>query len=180
MWGDSLKYVVVSNMQQCEMFSGIKLRNILLWLENITFFPKSSWFMVLIHKQYCHQQLRKENILSYSYILGLHRLNLSKLTDRYIEGMNLKIGGLSQERHNSIANALKLHLSCTSPSRYGTNSIIHPFKKKSVIHPCPCGMLSTLSVVRPVPITQVMCTPVVKVDLTSCWKDSRLPDISMA
>ena len=34
-----------------------------------------------------------------------------------------KIDGLMQERRNSIANALELHLSCTKPSRY---QVIYP------------------------------------------------------
>ena len=34
-----------------------------------------------------------------------------------------KIGGLVQERCNSIANALELRLSCTKPSKFG-NSLL--------------------------------------------------------
>ena len=33
---------------------------------------------------------------------------------------NLHYDGLVQERRNSIANALELHLSCTTPSIWGT------------------------------------------------------------
>ena len=34
------------------------------------------------------------------------------------------VDGLMQERHNSIANALELRLSCTNPSIYGFNPVI--------------------------------------------------------
>ena len=36
------------------------------------------------------------------------------------------IGGLRQERHNSIANALELRLSCTNPSIYDFKKKWHP------------------------------------------------------
>ena len=43
-----------------------------------------------------------------------------QLTLVYEEVMvcNVHVDGLVQERHNSIANALELHLSCTNPSMY--------------------------------------------------------------
>ena len=36
--------------------------------------------------------------------------------------MTDKISGLVQERHNSIANALELRLSCTNPSKWGVQA----------------------------------------------------------
>ena len=47
-----------------------------------------------------------------------------------------QIDGLVQERHNSIANALELHLSCTNPSKY--NSKIF----------CEIGPMSLLSLAQ--------------------------------
>ena len=35
--------------------------------------------------------------------------------------LSLSIDGLMQERHNSIANALELHLSCTNSLKWGTH-----------------------------------------------------------
>ena len=36
----------------------------------------------------------------------------------------VQINGLVQERHNSIANALELHLSCTNPSKWWPNYVM--------------------------------------------------------
>ena len=38
----------------------------------------------------------------------------------HLQVLNLQVDGLVQERHNSIANALELHLSCTNPSKWVT------------------------------------------------------------
>ena len=43
------------------------------------------------------------------------------------------VDGLVQERHNSIANAMELHLSCTNPSMCGA----YPGKSSHLNQPCP-------------------------------------------
>ena len=56
----------------------------------------------------------------------------------------LHIDGLVQERCNSIANALELHLSCTNPWIY-LHSSMNQLVPTSLSGGVPCGVLSLLS-----------------------------------